>query len=169
MIDKGYVLTMARYNGWQNSQLRHTIKRMDDKALRQDRGAFFGSIFATLNHILWADTLWMSRWCSDVPAPDVPAAENTAFKVTPSDWDGARFRLDGRIRIWAQTLSNVDLHGTLSFHSATLGRTVSQPTAMCIAHMFNHQTHHRGQVHQMLSEAGETPPVSDLIFMPEDA
>lgn len=168
MIQKDYVLQMARYNAWQNNQLRRIVSVMDEAELRADRGAFFGSIFATLNHILWGDTLWMSRWCSDVAPPDVPAAQHADFTATPGEWDAARFRMDGRMRIWAQTLSNMDLRGTLKWHSGTLDETLEQPLALCIMGMFNHQTHHRGQISQMLNAAGKTPPVSDLILMPED-
>jgi uncharacterized damage-inducible protein DinB len=168
VIEKEYVLQMARYNAWQNSQLRDIVRKMDEVELMAERGAFFGSLFATLNHILWGDTLWMSRWCSDVPSP-IGGPDHTNFCATAGDWDAARFRMDGRIRIWAQTLSNIDLCGTEEWYSAAVGKTMRQPRSLCVMHMFNHQTHHRGQVSQMLSELGRTPPVSDLIFMPEDA
>ncbi|QUJ77701.1 DinB family protein [Sulfitobacter albidus] len=168
MIQKDYVLQMARYNAWQNNQLRRLIQPMGEAELRADRGAFFGSIFATLNHILWADTLWMSRFCSDVQAP-AKGVDFREFAATPGEWDAMRFRLDGRMRIWAQTLSNMDLRGDLEWYSGTLERTVTQPVGLCITHMFNHQTHHRGQIHQMLGAMGAETPVSDLVFMPEDA
>ncbi|WP_298863687.1 DinB family protein [uncultured Sulfitobacter sp.] len=159
---------MARYNSWQNSQLRGIVRSMDQVELTKDRGAFFGSIFATLNHILWGDTLWMSRWCSDVPAP-IEGVVHTELTPTIGAWDAERFRMDGRIRIWAETLSNVDLLGTEEWYSKASGQNMHKSKAICIASLFNHQTHHRGQVSQMLSQMGITPPVSDLIFMPEDA
>ncbi|AXI48857.1 damage-inducible protein DinB [Sulfitobacter sp. SK012] len=159
---------MARYNAWQNSQLRDLVKVADAAELHKDRGAFFGSIFGTLNHLLWGDTIWMSRWCSDVPAPDVGIPDSIAFTPDLDVWDTKRFRLDGRMRIWSETLRNVDLSGDLSWHSDALARDVTRPMAVCVAHMFNHQTHHRGQLHAMLSQAGMTPPVSDLFMMSED-
>lgn len=168
MIQKEYVLYMARYNAWQNNQLRDIVQQMSEADLKADRVAFFGSIFATLNHILWGDTLWMSRWCADVPAPSKGSTEHTTFTPTIGAWEGERFRLDGRIRIWAQTLSNLDLQGELEWTSGILGGPVVQPLGLCVTHMFNHQTHHRGQISQMLNEAGIAPPVSDLVFMPED-
>lgn len=169
MIQKEYVLLMARYNAWQNKQLRSVFKMMDEAELTFERGAFFGSIFGTMNHILWGDTLWMSRFCSDAPAPVVAGAESATCTPTYGAWDAERFRLDGRIRIWAQTLSNMDLCGEESWFSGAINQQVTQPKAVCITHMFNHQTHHRGQISQMLMAAGFTPPVSDIIFMPEDA
>ena len=168
MIDKDYVVEMSRYNAWQNNQIRQVVKALDEDTLRQDRGAFFGSLFATLNHILFGDTVWMSRWCSDVPAPAADV-DHMNFCATPGDWDAARFRMDGRIRIWAQTLSNIDLVGTEEWVSGAAGRTLRMSKTQCIVQLFNHQTHHRGQVSQMLSQLGATPPVSDLVFMPEDA
>lgn len=168
MIDKAYVLTMARYNTWQNRQIMDIIKVMDEDALHKDRDAFFGSIMGTLNHLLWGDTIWMSRWCDDIEKPAQSIAESPEFTPTLGDWQAKRFRMDGRICIWAETLSRLDLAGDLSWYSGATGRDVSRPMAVCITHMFNHQTHHRGQVHHMLTAAGHAAPTSDLVFMPED-
>jgi uncharacterized damage-inducible protein DinB len=142
---------------------------MEENDLRAERGAFFGSIFGPLNHILWGDTMWMSRWCSDVARPDVTIADSPAFRETPGAWEADRFRMDGRIRIWAQTLSNIDLCSQISWHSGALGRDVTRPISVCVVHMFNHQTHHRGQVSQMLNAAGISPTVSDLFALPPEA
>lgn len=159
---------MSRYNAWQNRQLKDIVIKMDEEDLRRDRGAFFGSIFSTLNHILWGDSLWMSRWCDDVPSP-LGGVDHLSFTKTTGDWEAARFRMDGRMRIWAQTLTNLDLTGTLCWTYSATNQEMRQPLGLCISHMFNHQTHHRGQISQMLSAAGIAPPVSDLVFMPEDA
>ncbi len=167
MIDKGYVLTMARYNTWQNKQIMDIVKMMDEDALWQDHKAFFGSIMGTLNHLLWGDTLWMARWCDDV-APPEDVVDTTTYTDTFGEWQAMRFRMDGRMRIWAETLSNIDLAGKLTWVSTSRGTTFVQPKALCITHMFNHQTHHRGQVHAMLTAGGHNAPVSDLVFMPED-
>lgn len=169
MIDKSYVLTMARYNAWQNRQIMDIVKTMDDKPLRKDRGAFFGSISGTLNHILWGDMLWMSRFSTAVTASDVPADQNTECTPTISVWEAERFRLDGRIRIWAQALRNVDLKNDLAWYSVAQKEYFSLPLDLCIVHFFNHQTHHRGQVHAMLTSLGKPAPVTDLIYMPTDA
>jgi len=168
VIEKGYVVAMARYNAWQNSQLSEIVEGMEENALTQDRGAFFGSIFGTMNHLLWGDTLWMSRWCPDVSAPEGGIAQSTTLTLTLGAWSAERFRMDGRIRIWSKTLDNIDLRGDLTWYSGAQGRTVTRPMSLCVAHMFNHQTHHRGQIHAMVSQAGATPPVSDLFAMPED-
>lgn len=169
MIDRPHVLMMAQYNAWQNKQIMNIVKLMDEAALHVDHKAFFGSIMATLNHILWADTVWMSRWCDDVPAPAKGTAPGTEFTETLGVWQAERFHMDGRIRIWAETLSNFDLIGDLTWYSGTMEADITQPKALCITHMFNHQTHHRGQVHAMLTASGSTAPVTDLCFMPQDA
>ena len=169
MINKGYVLMMARYNAWQNKQIMDIVKVMDEAALHVDHKAFFGSIMGTLNHILWGDQIWMSRFCSDVAAPTVPGPECKTYMATLGEWQAERFRLDGRMRIWGQTMSNLDLAGDLVWNDTASGEERHRLRAMCIAHMFNHQTHHRGQVHAMLTASGVDAPVTDIIFMPEDA
>lgn len=169
MIQQDYVLQMARYNAWQNNQLRDIVKTVDEAQLTADQSAFFGSVLGTLNHILWGDTVWMSRWCSDVANPASSIAQSPAFTPNSEVWDAERFGLDGRIRMWAQTLSNMDLCGDVSWFSGALNQDVTRPMSVCVMHMFTHQTHHRGQISQMLFALGITPPVSDLFIMPEDA
>lgn len=168
MIEAGYVRTMARYNAWQNRQLTEILTGVDDDVLRADRGAFFGSIMATLNHILWGDTIWMSRFTSAVKPPAVPAAQHKDFTPTFAVWSAERFRMDGAIRMWADTLRTLDLKGELAWYSGTLKKDMCAPLDVCVVQLFNHQTHHRGQVHAMMTAAGLDAPVTDLPFMPED-
>lgn len=167
MIEAGYVRTMARYNAWQNRQLTAVLKDVPEGVLREERGAFFGSIMKTLNHLLWGDTLWMNRFEPRVAAPGKDTHHLT-FTPTFGVWSAERFRLDGAIRMWADTVRTLDLKGDLLWHSGALGRDLSQTRALCVTHMFNHQIHHRGQVHAMMTAAGLMAPVSDLVFMPED-
>ena len=168
MIDRGYVQSMARYNAWQNRQLTETLRDVDDAILRKDRGGFFGSIMGTLNHLLWGDTIWMSRFVPSVEKPTGGIDDSVDFTPTFAVWSAERFRLDGAMLMWADTLGSLDLKGQLSWFSGALGRDVRKPLELCIAHMFNHQTHHRGQVHAMMTAAGLTAPVTDLFIMPED-
>jgi uncharacterized damage-inducible protein DinB len=167
MIDASFTVQMARYNAWQNRQLKAIFKERGEAWLRETGQGFFGSIFATANHLLWADTIWMARFTQS-PAPKGGIAESIAFTDTLPDWDIARFRMDARILDWAENLRSTELFGDLTWYSGAQGREVSRPRALCVAHMFNHQTHHRGQIHAMLTAAGATAPVSDLAFMPED-
>ena len=167
MINPGYVLTMARYNAWQNKQMMAAMAGMTEDALRAERGAFFGGILATANHILWGDGMWMARFQGMEPPP-VSMAGSTSLHLTFAAWSAARFRMDGRILLWAEKMQALDLIGDLTWHSGVMGRQVTRPKGALIVHMFNHQTHHRGQIHAMLTAAGVAAPVSDLFFMPED-
>ncbi|WP_241462617.1 DinB family protein [Tateyamaria sp. ANG-S1] len=168
MIDAGYVRTMARYNAWQNSQLTEMLTGVPDDELRKERGAFFGSIMETLNHILWGDTMWMSRFSPDVAAPSIPAEKHKEFAPTFAVWAAERFRMDGTIRLWADGLDTVDLKSELSWYSGMTQRQLQAPFETCVTHLFNHQTHHRGQIHAMMTAAGLQAPVSDLVFMPKE-
>ena len=167
MIDAGFCVVMARYNAWQNNQLLDCLEPMSPAELTRDRGAFFGSILGTLNHLLWGDQLWMSRFDGG-PGPDVGIPESVNTHPTLASWSADRFRTDGRIRLWAEGLDTLDLTGELSWYSRAVAAQVTQPKALCVQHFFNHQTHHRGQVHAMITATGRKAPVSDLAFMPEE-
>jgi uncharacterized damage-inducible protein DinB len=165
LITPDWCRTLARYNAWQNDSLYGAASALDDGGRRADRGAFFGSIHGTLSHLLWGDSVWMHRFAGD-PAPGVgiPASRDWV----PA-WDDLRQRrgdLDARIIGWTDGLDDADLAGDLAWHSAVLGREVRRPRALLVGHMFNHQTHHRGQVHAMLTAAGARPGDTDLFLMP---
>lgn len=168
MISRDYCVMMSRYNIWQNKQLLDYLQALAPKELTLDRKAFFGSIMATINHLLWGDQLWMSRFDGG-PGPRCDASDNTTMCPTLAAWSAERFRTDGRIKLWADTINNIDLRGDLTWYSGTLEKDVRRPMQQCLVHFFNHQTHHRGQVHAMLTAAGAKATVSDLVFMPEDA
>ncbi|AXI54930.1 damage-inducible protein DinB [Sulfitobacter sp. JL08] len=166
MIDRGYCVTMARYNAWQNTQMTDTLKALDEKALHQDRGAFFGSIMATLNHLVWGDHLWISRFDGG-DRPAVGPKEGLVQHPTFASWSAARFKTDGRILQWAQMLNNIDLKGDLTWFSGAVGKELTKPKEICVMQLFNHQTHHRGQIHAMMTAAGLKTSDTDLPFMPE--
>lgn len=166
MITPDYCRTMARYNQWQNSAASELVAHMPAADLTEDRGAFFGSILGTLNHLLWADLMWMSR-LDGGEAPARTLADSPTLAPDAREWARLRFLADGRIREWALGLDALDLVGTLRWYSGSLGAEVRKPLALCVMHMFNHQTHHRGQVHAMLTAAGQDPGPTDLFVMPE--
>ena len=168
MITPEYCRTMARYNAWQNRQVTEALDGQPLEVLAEDRGAFFGSILGTLNHLLWGDLLWMSRLDPSVDAPEVTQKESPGLHPTLGAWSAERYHLDGKMRHWANAVRAMDLTGDLHWYSGTAGRDLVAPRAFCITHMFNHQTHHRGQVHAMMTAAGLTAPVSDLFLMPEE-
>ena len=156
---------MARYNAWQNTGLRKLVPSLPAGELTKDRGAFFGSILATLNHLLWADLIWLSRLGADVV---VPPTKDRGVDVTRTaqEWAAERFRVDGLITLWADRLRAVDLAGQTAWKN-TRGEANEEKTWICVTHFFNHQTHHRGQVHAMLTAAGQQLPDTDLIYLLE--
>ena len=168
MIGRDYAVQMARYNRWQNRSLYAAADNLTDADRRADRGAFFKSIHGTLSHILWGDTIWMSRF-------DGWAAPDVAIPGSPGwieDWDTLKTRrsdADEAILAWAGRLTDADVAGDLGWYSGAMGRDVTKPRDQCIVHFFNHQAHHRGQVHAMLTAAGARPDDTDLVFMPDAA
>ena len=167
MIDGAYVQRMARYNRWQNESLFDAADRLPDEERRRERGAFFGSIQRTLSHLLWADRIWMSRFTADVQKPEGGIAESTGLYP---DWDGLkreRKAFDRAIVAWADGVDETWLAAGQVYNSGATNRDWRRPRWVLVTHMFNHQTHHRGQVHCMLTQAGTRPSDTDLPFMPD--
>jgi uncharacterized damage-inducible protein DinB len=167
MIDPAYVRRMARYNRWQNANLYGVADQLSDEERRRERGAFFGSIHKTLSHLLWADRTWMSRFTAEVQKPDAGIPESVSLYP---EWDGLkreRAAFDDTMVAWADGLDPARLAGDLSYFSRGANRDITAPKWALITHMFNHQTHHRGQVHCMLTQAGAKPHTTDLPALPE--
>jgi len=101
MLTADYVALMARYNAWQNVQITRAIDGVSRHVLTKDHGAFFGSILGTLNHILWADRMWLSRFGVEDTRPEGGIAESTTLTPTGVAWSAERFTTDGRIKAWA--------------------------------------------------------------------
>lgn len=167
MISPAHVATMARYNAWQNRSLYTAADGLSEEARQQDRGAFFQSIHRTLCHILFGDQIWMHRFAgTPVPRAKTFAESSTAY----ADWaelKAERVRFDAVITQWADGLDAAWLEGDLAWHSGALKRDFTKPKWLLVTHLFNHQTHHRGQVHAMLTAAGAKPEDTDLCFMEE--
>lgn len=168
MITPAYCLTMARYNRWQNRSLVGAADGLTEGERREDRGAFFGSIHATLAHILLGDTIWMSRF-DGWEMPEISIANSAEFASDWAEYKSARADADERIIDWAGRVQESDLSGDLQWYSGVMQREFTRPVAICVTQLFNHQTHHRGQTHAMLTAAGARPEDTDLPFMPEDA
>ncbi|WP_209427317.1 DinB family protein [Pararhodobacter sp. SW119] len=166
MPDKDYTLRMARYNLWQNENLLAAADGLPAAERQKDRGAFFGSIQKTLSHVLWGDMLWMSRFAG-TPAPAAGGAQSTELARAWDEFMAERKGFDQRILAWAHDVPPDWFDGDLSWYSGMLGRELTGPRKMLVVHFFNHQTHHRGQVHAMLTAAGARPDDTDLLFMPE--
>lgn len=167
MISAAYAQEMARYNRWQNSQLKELLEALSATELEAERGAFFGSILGTANHLLWGDWIWMSRFDGgEAPLGGIPESKVLCYDLDA--WVPLRDTVDDRIDRWVETLSDETLAGPFTWFSAAKLDNVTKPYAQCVMHFFNHQTHHRGQIHQMLTETGSAAPVSDLVFLPQE-
>lgn len=164
MISTDYVRLMARYNTWQNGSLYGAADTLSDADRRADRGAFFGSIHATLNHLLWADRMWMSRFAG-TERPEQNIKTSIALHADWDDLKAARTAFDRVVEDWAAGLAPEWLAGELTWFSGAVGREVTKPATFVVAHFFNHQTHHRGQVHAMLTAAGAKPGDTDLFLV----
>lgn len=164
MIGVEYMRAMARYNEWQNRSLYEAADALTDAERRRDRGAFFGSIHGTLSHLLWADEQWMSRF-SDVPKPAGEAKDSARHCQDWGELKRRRTALDGQLLTWAAAMDPSEVHGDLTWYSGLAKANRSKARWLLFAHFFNHQTHHRGQVHAMLTAAGAKPDDTDLMVM----
>ncbi|MCA3610814.1 MAG: DinB family protein [Methylobacterium sp.] len=168
MITPEFVRMMARYNAWQNRSLIEAASGLDDAARRLDRGAFFRSIAGTFNHLYWGDSIWMWRFGATAK-PKGGIADSAGHFETWADFLAARQSLDQAILDWAEAVPAEWLKGEMRWNSASAGREVSREHGLLVAHFFNHQTHHRGQIHAMLTAAGARPDDTDLFLLPDRA
>ena len=163
MLDAEYARTMARYNRWMNERLYSLCARIPDAERRVDRGAFFGSIHGTLNHLVYADLAFLSRFTGD--PPEVPPL-GEELHADFGELSDARESLDSRISAWTSDLSEDWLRSPFTYGSKVDGASRTVPAWILVAHLFNHQAHHRGQLTTLLSQLGHDPGTTDLPFMP---
>ncbi|WP_270933430.1 DinB family protein [Falsiroseomonas oryzae] len=164
MITPDWVRLMAAYNAEMNRRLYAAADGLAPAQRQADRGAFFGSIQGTLSHLLWGDRTWMHRFA----AWEKPEGGIKSSPGLYADWSAlkaARAEADAGIEAWAARLDAAWLDGTLSWSSAALGRDVTRPRWVLVTHFFNHQTHHRGQAHALLTAEGAATGDTDLPFI----
>ena len=164
MITAGYARTMAAYNAEMNRRLYAAAGRLDDAERRADRGAFWGSIHGTLNHFLWGDQQWMSRF-DNWPKPEVAIKGSAGLIDDFAALRAARERADADISRWAAKVDDAWMAEDLVWFSGAAGREMRAAKGFLISHFFNHQTHHRGQVHAMLTTAGQETGDTDLFLL----
>jgi uncharacterized damage-inducible protein DinB len=158
-----HFIMFAAYNRWANERLYEAAKSLPEAEYRADRSAFFGSLHGTLNHILVTDRIWLRRFTGDGPV-------HTQLDEVPFDGlhqlEAARRDEDERIIAYVDSLNESDLAGLFSFRTLTNPRDMTQPLGPALAHLFNHQTHHRGQAHGLVTEIGgrDAAPSLDLIM-----
>ena len=157
----GYFQGLARYNRWANARLYDAVAALPPEEHDRPRpSAYFGSLLGTLNHILVADWIWLRRFEGTGPQPkaldDRPYGDLATLRKAREDEDERILAFTGR-------LTEEDLAGMLSYRTMVSPAEVTTPYALTLGHVFNHQTHHRGQAHALLKEAGAEPPSLDLV------
>ncbi|MGV6804964.1 MAG: DinB family protein [Ruegeria sp.] len=165
MISADYCRLLSRYNHWQNASLVSSADALSDSERWLDRGAFFKSIAATLNHLYWADALMLER----IKGNESPQDTITHSLASPSDWAqfrDLRARRDAEIANWAASVTDADLAGSVGWYPPDGSARVEMSKAIAAVQLFNHQTHHRGQIHAMLTAAGAEPAPTDIPAMP---
>jgi uncharacterized damage-inducible protein DinB len=156
---------MAGYNAWANRRVYVAAAKMTDADYRAPAGAFFGSVHGTLNHLLVADRIWMHRFTG---AGDAPTALDAILFDGLPELTRARAAEDERIEGWIDGLGATELAGRIRYRTITRPAEIEQPLAPALMHFFNHQTHHRGQVHALMTRlAGEAPSLDLIAFQRE--
>ncbi|KQZ21801.1 diguanylate cyclase [Mesorhizobium sp. Root552] len=158
---KRHFMMFAAYNQWANSRIYEAAADLTEDEFSRDTGAFFGSLMGTLNHILVADRIWMKRFTGQ---GDAPAKLDTIIHKALPALRAAREAEDKRIVDWVGGLSDKALAGRFSYMTVTDMRTISQRLSPALGHLFNHQTHHRGQAHMILTVLGRPSVSLDLIY-----
>lgn len=163
MIDRDYCRLLVQYNAWMNAKLYAAAAQLTDGQRREDRRAFFKSIHGTLNHVLYADLLWLYRF-TDRPTVELHPDDGLAdeFSVLRT----RRTALDAELSTWVETLSADWLSADFSYFSKAYGAHFTRPAWTLVVHLFNHQTHHRGQLTTLLTQLGVEPGVTDLPLVP---
>ena len=152
---------MAAYNAWANTRLYDAAASLSDEAYRRDTGAFFRSMHGTLNHMYVTDTIWMSRFRG---LPNPPWKLDHIAHDSPIDLRKRREALDRDIIGFAGGLTENQLEQEFSYVTVTNPAKMTQKLSPALAHFFNHQTHHRGQCHVILTSIGADAPSMDLLM-----
>ena len=158
---KQHFMMFAAYNQWANGRIYDAAGDLNDEEFNRNVGAFFGSMMGTLNHLLTADRIWMKRFTGE---GDAPASLDAVLHRALSVLRMAREAEDKRIIGWVDGLSDKALSGRFTYMTVSDMRTVSQRLAPALAHVFNHQTHHRGQAHAILTILGRPSVPLDLML-----
>jgi uncharacterized damage-inducible protein DinB len=162
LITDHYAL-LARYNQWMNQKLYAVCAGIPDVGRKKDLGAFFGSVHGTLNHLLFGDTVWMARFTGTAGPTEIIAEMHADFGALRKE----QAAMDRRILDWAGSLTPEWLAAPLRFTSNVDRKTRVMPAWTLVAHLFNHQTHHRGQLTTLIKQLGRDPGITDIPWLPE--
>ncbi|KQV63960.1 DinB family protein [Rhizobium sp. Root1220] len=156
----------SNYNRWANDLVYSAASELTDAEFRDDKGAFFGSLHRTLNHLITADRIWMKRFTG---TGEAPAALDSLLYDDFASLSAARHREDQRIIDWVTELDDRSLAADFTYTPITRPVEITQPLWTALSHFFNHQTHHRGQCHMTLTALGKPSLGLDLgYFLRQD-
>ena len=164
MITPSFARTMAAYNAEMNRRLYAAADRLSDAERRADQGAFWSSIHGTLCHLVWADQMWMSRFAGWPKPATVQRDSATMIR----DWEtlrAVRVEADAGIEAWTAGLDEAWLAADLTWFSGAAQAERRKQRGFLLAHFFNHQTHHRGQAHALLTRYGQKTGDTDLMIL----
>lgn len=177
MLTPAAARQLAAYNRWMNDKLYQAAATLPDEVLYGERGAFFGSLFGTLSHIVVGDIVWLRRFATLPYGAEVlqpvrlwpqPAALDARPAANLAELAVLRQQLDSLIEQWAATLDERVLAQDLAYRTMR-GDDCLKALGGVLLHFFNHQTHHRGQASTLLSQAGVDVGVTDLLALLPDA
>jgi uncharacterized damage-inducible protein DinB len=163
-VRPAFVRTMAAYNAEMNRRVFAAAARLPDAERRRPRGAFWGTIHGTLCHLLWGDRIWMSRF-DGWPKLAVIQKDSAGLVEDFAELHRLRVDADEKIAAWADRIDEAWLAGDMVWFSQSAQKELRQPRAFLVTHFFNHQTHHRGQAHAMITAAGEQTGDTDLFLV----
>ena len=158
---KDHYTTFAGYNAWANRRLYEAAALLSDADYRADKGAFFKSMHGTLNHLLTTDRIWMKRFTGEGEAPD---RLDTILHERLGDLRAAREAEDRRIVAYIEGLDEERLAGVIRYRRVSTPDEFVQKLMPALNHWFNHQTHHRGKAHMVLTSLGKAAPELDLLY-----
>ncbi|WP_254565089.1 DinB family protein [Oscillatoria sp. HE19RPO] len=154
---------MAEYNCWMNQNIYQVCESIPDEQRKQDRGAFFKSIHGTLNHLLYGDKVWMGRFTNQ---PFSGTSLSQELYADFAELRAEREQTDQQILDWSKSLDPDWLNQPFEYVSQSDQKQRVMPAWILVTHLFNHQTHHRGQVTTLIKQLGYEPGVTDIPWMP---
>ena len=154
---------MAEYNCWMNQNIYQVCESIPDEQRKQDRGAFFKSIHGTFNHLLYGDKVWMGRFTNQ---PFSGTSLSQELYADFAELRAEREQTDQQILDWSKTLDPDWLSQRFEYVSQSDQKRRVMPAWILVTHLFNHQTHHRGQVTTLIKQLGYEPGVTDIPWMP---
>lgn len=164
MFTANYLRTMNRYNQWMNEKLYSVCATMPDESRKADKGAFFKSIHGTLNHLLLTDRVWLGRFTGQ-PYTVARSLDQELYSDFGELWRERRLT-DAALEAWSTALTEAQLAAPFTFVSMSNPTQRTMPLWQLVLHVFNHQTHHRGQMTTIMEQLGYDSGMTDLAQMP---